>query len=174
MVRCALTVRSSGRSLIARAAYLKREAFMRIVAAAVLVLLSLSAIAKGAHSDLVLDRPSVVVVFTPDADVPASDKRSGDFNEFISDFNYYSRSLASELQGKKNISFIVSSAKKVVFKGTKYSPITRSSLAGYGVIVYVPGKSPVVFDGVATDDDVLCALQKLESRIDLENGCSPN
>jgi hypothetical protein len=147
---------------------------MRLLVASVLIALSGFAYAGGAQSTLTLDRPSVVAVFTPDADVSAADRNSDDFGEFISDFSFYSSSLASKLRGNKDVAFINSSATTFIFKGAEHAPITRKALSGYGFIIYVPGKSPTIFEGVETDSDVLCALKDLAPKLRVPAQCEPN
>ena len=147
---------------------------MRLLVASVLIALSGFVCAASTQSTLTLDRPSVVAVFTPDADVSAADRNSDDFGEFISDFSLYSSSLASELRGRKDVVFISSSATTFIFKGAEHVPITRKALSGYGFIIYVPGKSPTIFEGVETDSDVLCALKDLAPKIRVPAQCEPN
>ena len=147
---------------------------MRLLFASVLIALSGLVSAGSTQSSLTLDRPSVVAVFTPDADVSAADRNSEDFGEFMSDFNFYGSSLASELRGRKDVAFIISSATTFIFKGAEHQPITRKSLSGYGFIIYVPGKPPTIFEGVATDSDVLCALKQLAPQIRVPARCAPN
>jgi hypothetical protein len=147
---------------------------MRHLIASVLIALSGLANAASTSSVLTLDHPSVIAVFTPDADVSATDRNSEGFADFISDFNFYRSSLASELRGRKNVVFISSSATMFIFKGGERQPVTRKALSGYGFIIYVPGKRPIIFEGVATDSDVLCALKQLAPQIRLPAQCEPN
>ena len=145
---------------------------MKLLLATALIALAGFAAAAGAQSALTLDRPSVVVVFTPDAEVSTSDRNSEGFDDFIDDFNFYRTKLASELRGNKDVAFINSSAETVTFKGAEHAPITRKSLSGYGFIIYVPGKPPTVFRGVETDSDLLCALQHLAPNINVAQRCA--
>ena len=147
---------------------------MRLLIATFLIALSGFVSAASTQSALTLDHPSVVVVFTPNAGVSAADRNSEGFGDFISDFNLYSSSLASELRGRKDVAFISSSAKTFIFKGAEHAPITRKALSGYGFIVYVPGKSPIIFEGVATDSDILCALKHLAPKTRVPAQCEPN
>lgn len=147
---------------------------MKPLIAGVLIALSGIASAAGPRSTLTLDRPSVVVVFTPDADIPATERTSEGFDDFISDFGLYSSSLASRLSGRQDVAFISSSATKFIFKGAEHQVVTRKALSGYGFIVYVPGQSPVIFEGVATDSDVLCALEHLAPKIRVPVQCRPD
>lgn len=147
---------------------------MRLLLASVLIALSGFACAASTQSTLTLDRPSVVAVFTPDAEVSDADRNSDEFNEFISDFSLYSSSLASVLGRRKDVAFISSSATTFIFKGAEHVPITRKALSGYGFIIYVPGKSPIIFKGVETDSDVLCALKNLAPKIWVPTQCEPN
>lgn len=147
---------------------------MRLLLAIVLIALSGLASAASTRVALTLDHPSVVAVFTPNADVSAADRNSEGFGDFISDFNFYSSSLSSELQGRKDVSFIISSATTFIFKGAEHRPVTRKALSGFGFIIYVPGKPPIIFEGVATDSDVLCALKHLVPKIRVPAQCGPN
>jgi hypothetical protein len=147
---------------------------MRILITSVLIALSGFVCVASAQSSLTLDHPSVVAVFTPDADVSAAARNSDDFSEFMSDFNFYGSSRASELRGRKDVAFITSSATTFIFKGAEHRPITRKALSGYGFIIYVPGKPPTIFEGVATDLDVLCALKHLAPKIRVPAQCEPN
>lgn len=147
---------------------------MRLLVATFLIALPGLVSAASTQSTLTLDHPSVVVVFTPDADVSAADRNSEGFDDFISDFNLYSSSLASELRGHKDVAFISSSATTFIFKRAEHGPITRKALSGYGFIIYVPGKPPTIFEGVATDSDVLCALKHLAPKIRVPTQCEPN
>lgn len=147
---------------------------MRHLIASTLIALSGIASAASPQSTLTLDRPSVVVVYTPDADVSAAERTSDGFDDFISDFNLYSSSLASRLRGRQDVAFISSSASKFIFKGAERRPVTRKALSGYGFIIYVPGQSPILFEGVATDADVLCALKRLAPKIQVSAQCGPN
>jgi hypothetical protein len=146
---------------------------MRPLIASVLITLSGIAIAASPRSALTLDRPSVVVVFTADADVSLAERSSEGFDDFISDFNLYSSSLASRLHGRQDVAFISSSAGKFIFKGRERQPVTREALSGYGFIIYVPGQAPTIFEGVATDSDVLCALQHLAPKSRVPAQCGP-
>jgi hypothetical protein len=147
---------------------------MRSLLAIVLIALSGLVSAASTRVSLILDHPSVVVVFTPDADVSVADRNSEGFDDFISDFNDYRSSLASELRGSKDVSFISSSATTFIFKGAEHHPVTRKALSGFGFIIYVPGKPPNIFEGVATDSDVLCALKHLAPKIRVSAQCGPN
>ena len=147
---------------------------MRLLVASVLIALSGFVYAASTQSSLTLDHPSVVAVFTPDADVSAAHRNSDDFIEFMSDFNFYGSSLASELRGRKDVAFITSSATTFIFKGAEHRPITHKALSGYGFIIYVPGKPPTICEGVATDSDVLCALKQLAPKIRVPAQCEPN
>lgn len=143
---------------------------MKLLFTAVLTLLAgIPGMARA--QPLVLDRPSIVVVFRPDAEISAADRNSDGFGEFISDFDFYAASLASELRGRKDVAFIDSDATILEFNGKEHAPITRKDLSGFGFIVYVPGKPPTVFKGVATDTDVLCALHQLAPEIHLPVQC---
>lgn len=147
---------------------------MKPLIASVLIALLGVASAASPQSALILDRPSVVIVFTPDADVPVAERNSEGFDDFVSDFNLYSSSVASQLRGRQDVAFISSSATKFVFIGAEHHPVTRKALSGYGFIVYVPGKSPIIFEGVATDLDVLYALEHLAPKIRVPVKCGPN
>jgi len=148
---------------------------MRALPVILAVVLSSSVCAAGrAASALVLDRASVVVVFTPDSEVTKSTREEPGFDDFIDDFEHYRQSVAAALHDNRDVIFYSSSATKVSFKGGEHSAVTRRSLSGYGFIVYVPGKEPVIFQGVATDDDVLCALKGLEPRVRVPRECGPN
>ena len=147
---------------------------MRLLIASTLISLLGSASAAGPLPALTLDRPSVVVVFTPDTDVPAMERTSEGFDDFISDFDLYSSSLATRLRGRQDVAFISSSAMTFIFKGAEHRPVTRKALSGYGFIIYVPGQSPTIFEGAATDSDVLCALKRLAPKIQVPTQCGPN
>src|SRR6476661_5594511 len=128
----------------------------------VVALPGLAGAATREPTALVLNRPSVVVVYTPDAEVTEASRKEPGFADFIDDFEYYTQTVAAALHNTKGIAFYRSTSATISFKGGEHLPVTRQSLAGYGFIVYVPGKSPVIFRGVATDDDVLCAIQGLD------------
>lgn len=143
------------------------------------VILALATGGLGQSADrtpasLVLSRPSVVVVFTPGSEVTATSRQEPGFDDFIDDFEYYARSLAVALRSDGEVAFYNSSAREIQFAGREHPPVTRQSLSGFGFVVYVPGKDPVIFQGVATDDDVLCALKALDPRLKISPQCGPN
>lgn len=123
---------------------------------------------------LVLNRPSVVALFAPDAELTKADREEPGFDDFIDDFQHYAQAVAAALHDNQNVSFYSSSLPTVSFTGGEHRPVARRSLSGYGFIVYVPGKTPVVFRGVATDDDVLCALKGLAPWLNVSWQCGPN
>jgi hypothetical protein len=129
------------------------------------------ALATGLPSTLTLDRPSVVAVYTPDNEVTAAEKSSDGFADFIDDFWVYRQAIESALRGNKEVAFVNSSATRILFKGNEHTPITRSSLSGYGFVIYVPGQAPVIFRGVATDDDVLCELKQIDPHVKVSAQC---
>ena len=108
--------------------------------------------------ELVLSRPTVLVLFTPDSEMDESERNTQDFQDFIDDFLVYQSSLADALKDNLQVQFKTSTAGRVQLEGAE--TITRAELGGFGVIVFVPGQEPVVFDGVATDADVLCGLHR--------------
>jgi hypothetical protein len=132
---------------------------MRLLLALVIAVLPATCLAGSAV--LTVAGPSVIVLSPPSVEVPDAEVNADDLADFLDDFETYSRSVALALRGNKAVQFIDSHASSVRFLHSTHAPISRSSLSGYGFIVFVPGKAPVAFEGVATDTDVLCALQHL-------------
>jgi hypothetical protein len=131
---------------------------MKLPLSLALTVLATTAI-NGCASDLVLEKPSVVVLYTPDADISRVDQNEPGFPDFLDDFQTYQASVASALEGNPQIRYIATTARLVRFKGTSRT-VSRQALGGYGFVVFVPGETPVVFQGVATDHDVLCELRR--------------
>ncbi|MFT3807853.1 hypothetical protein [Arenimonas sp.] len=119
---------------------------------------------------LVLDRVSVVAVFTPDSEIGEAERDEEGFADFVDDFEHYRRETAQALRDNPKVFYADSSAKEFRFKGSS-QPVSRQSLSGYGFIVYAPGHDPVLFRGVATDDDVLCALKRLAPSSGVTHRC---
>ena len=114
---------------------------------------------------MVLDRIAVVAVFTPDSELSETEKAGDGFADFIDDFEHYRMSVASALNRNIDVAYLDSSATLFLFKGAEHPPVSRKSLSGYGFIIYVPGQAPIIFQGVATDPDVICALQRLAPQV---------
>lgn len=134
---------------------------------------ALPALSFAEPAALTLDRPSVVVLSTPDAEVSSAEAGTEAFAEFLDDFETYSRAVALALRKSTRVQFIDSNASTVRFLHSAHAPVTRRALSGYGFIVFVPGKAPVVFEGVATDQEVLCELKRLLPQADVQLDCGP-
>ena len=147
---------------------------MNLLLVVLAILLPSTCLAGMPASVLTLDQPSVVALYTPTADVTEAEANSDGFADFIDDFETYRMAIASTLRGNKNVRFINSSAGTIRFSNAAHAPISRESLSGYGFIVYVPGKAPAIFGGVATDHDVLCELQRLLPQAVAPLNCGPN
>ncbi len=131
---------------------------------AVLLLMSNFPCAFGVEKLLVLDQPTVVVVYTPESELKVGRTKEPGFVDFIDDFDWYRMQLVVKLRKQHVVKVIESAALQIRFSKSKVMPIFRDSLGGFGFVVYVPGKAPVVFSGVATHQDVICTVQKLSGK----------
>jgi hypothetical protein len=147
---------------------------MKIVAFMILVGAYGMLYAEEAPSTLQLDGVSVVALCTPDWEVTEADRTQEGFDDFLDDYQYYWGQIQRRLRGRKDVNFVASYARNVMFKEEGVAPVSRKALSGYGFIVYVPGKTPKVFSGVATDIDVLCTLKELDPKIAVGVPCGPN
>jgi hypothetical protein len=145
---------------------------MRLFLALVIAVFPTMCLAGSAA--LTLDRPSVVVLSTPSSELSLAEVNADGFADFIDDFETYGRALAQALRGNEYVQFIDSNASSVSLLHSARPPITRSSLSGFGIIIFVPGKPPVIFEGVATDHDVLCELQRLLPQAVAHLSCGSN
>lgn len=115
----------------------------------------------AAPQELLLDRLSVIAVYTPESEISEAERDEDGFADFVDDFEHYRRAIEDELRDNPKVFVASSPARRIAFKAAGIAPIPRESLSGYGFIVYAPGHAPVVFRGVATEDEVVCALKKL-------------
>ncbi|MCL6619304.1 MAG: hypothetical protein K6T33_05890 [Thermomonas hydrothermalis] len=126
--------------------------------------------AQGCEADLLLSKPSVVVLYTPDRELSQAERNEPGFTDFIDDFQTYQMALAAALKGNRQVQYLVTSAPCVRLKGVQ-QPVSRKALGGFGIVVFVPGKPPAVFEGVATDADVLCELHRRLPKAVVAHGC---
>ena len=143
---------------------------MKPLLALVLSVAAFASAASGREPHLVLSKPSVVVLYTPDRELSQAELNEPGFADFIDDFQTYQMALAAALKGNRQVQFIATSALAVRLKGVQ-KPLSRKALGGFGIVVFVPGKPPAVFEGVATDTDVLCELQRRLPKAVVVHGC---
>jgi len=114
-----------------------------------------------AQQVLVLRVPTIVILVAPEADIEKHKDDEG-FNEFTSDFAVYANRMAEALRVHPTIQVQWSSASVVAFPGTKSKPIRRRSVGdGWGYIFYRPGRQPILIEGVAFDDHLVCTASTL-------------
>ncbi|QSX30585.1 hypothetical protein JYB88_02680 [Shewanella cyperi] len=144
---------------------------MKYLTYILLLTLSSAITAQEAPANLLLHGASVVALYTPDWEITADEKNSEGFYDLLDDYRYYASELQEHLSKNIGVEFIASFAHKVSFPDTGVPSVNREALSGYGFIVYVPGKAPKIFYGVATNVDVLCALKELDSTISVGVNC---
>ncbi|MGY4516299.1 hypothetical protein [Lysobacter sp. HA18] len=133
-------------------------------------LLAATAATGARAAELVLSEPTVVVLYPPQRELSAAEMNEPDFTSFIGDFQTYESAVALALRGNPKVRFLSTSVDRIHLKGVR-QPVVRKALGGYGFIVYVPRKPPAIFQGVATDQDVLCELHRRLPGAVVVHGC---
>ncbi|MCL2919087.1 hypothetical protein [Shewanella litorisediminis] len=130
--------------------------------------------AQEAPENLLLNGSSIVALYTPEWEITENEKAAEGFYDFLDDYQYYAGEIKGHLSNNVGAEFVASFAHRVSFSEIGVHSVYREELSGYGFIVYVPGKAPKIFPGVATDVDVLCVLKELDSSIKVGVSCKPN
>jgi hypothetical protein len=137
-----------------------------IVAALVLVFGWIHQYAAAAQQGVTLSRPTILIL----VDTRAEQKRHGEdpeYNEAAGDFAVYSSRMAEALKDHRGFRIQWSSAQSIRFPGTRFEPVLRRKLGGWGYVFYRPGREPIVIEGVAVDDELVCtAVRLFETKVE--------
>lgn len=121
-----------------------------------IVLMFLIIFSKAAKaSELALKRPSLVIVY-PVAEKATSVKDQEESSEAASDFYYYAAKIQKAMANRQSVDLVSSKASHFSFANRTQKTLSRKQLQGLGFIFYKPNSKPFVFEGVATDEDVVC------------------
>jgi hypothetical protein len=104
---------------------------------------------------LVLKKPSLVIVY-PLAEKSTSVKEQEELADADADFYYYASKIQKAMANSKTIAIVNSKANLFRFANKTQKSLSRKQLEGLGFIFYKPNSKPLVFKGVATDEDVVC------------------
>ena len=110
-------------------------------------------------TELVLSKPSIVIVYS--SPEKARSAKEGEENaEADADFSFYTLKIQKAMASIKGITIIKSKANQFRFANSDEKPVSHNDLHGLGFIFYKPQTKPVIFKGVATDEDVVCEASK--------------
>ncbi len=117
--------------------------------------------ATNAQTILTLKKSAIVILVPPEKELKSQAKEEG-FADFSGDFAYYAGKMKSALEKGSKIPVQWSTASQVAFPDTTIKPIIRSKLeTGWGYVFYRPGEQPVIVEGVADDEQLVCIAAKL-------------
>lgn len=112
---------------------------------------------RSASSTLRLTKPTIVILVDSPSEQKRNAKQDPNYNEATGDFGAYTNRMLAVLKGRKEFTILWSHADRVVFSTTSVQPITRTAVGGgWGYVYYSPGKAPMIVEGVATDDELVC------------------
>ncbi len=134
---------------------------MRAVLGLALMVAAIGPANAYAQASVSLRKPTVLILKDTRAQM-ARLKDDYGYSEGSGDFAAYANRMEVALKQHPEIMVKWSSAATVAFPGTKLKSIVRSTVGnGWGYVFYRPGREPVVIEGVAIDDQLVCVAAKL-------------
>jgi hypothetical protein len=113
-------------------------------------------------TELALRAPTIVILLDSPSEQRQARKSDQNYDEASGDFGVYTDRMLQALMDYKQITIRWSHAKRVTFPGTSFSPVIRSQVGGgWGYVFFRPGSAPIVVQGVATDDELVCRASAL-------------
>ena len=108
-----------------------------------------------------LRRPTILVLIDPVAEIRKHED-DREYVEALGDFGVYTNKMVNALRGQRGVRVRWSSADSVRFPGTQFKRVVRREVdGGWGYVFYRPGHEPIVYEGVAVDDDLVCTAIRL-------------
>lgn len=126
-----------------------------------LILVAMAGVANAA--DLILSEASVVIVYEPKSSKHETSAEAQNESEARSDFVYHIENFKKAVRAQRAFKLIQSTAETIRFANHEHENVTRTSLSGFGVIMFKPHTAPIIISGVATDADLICEAVQLFS-----------